>query len=315
MRTFAVYFFGVCLLSSCSTSTKEADLPISDRAIRAVATTSIVTDLVKVIGGTDVEIESLMGPGVDPHLYNASARDISRMTEADIIVYNGLHLEGEMGDLFEQMKQRGSLTIAVAEIGVPDSLLITSDLFQANYDPHVWLDAKLWARSAHALAITLGTLDPERAERFLSRASEYTVELMEVNTYVLRKADEIPQEKRILVTSHDAFGYFGRAYGFEVYGLQGLSTTLEAGLADVQNLASMVAERRIPAMFIETSVSPRGIEAVLEAVKDRGFEVKISGPLYGDSLDHLPDSAATYLGMIRYNIDMIARALSDAERS
>lgn len=314
MRTLIGCLVGLSLLTSC-TSTDGPDISISDRSIRVVATTSIIADLVHEVGGPDVAIESLMGPGVDPHLYKASARDVSRMIEADLIVYNGLHLEGKIEDLFEEMKNQGRITIPVAEVGVPDSLLITSELFQGNYDPHVWFDARLWVLAAKALAKALGALDPEREDLFSSRGADYAIELMEVDAYVREKAAEIPDEKKILITSHDAFGYFGHAYGFKVHGLQGISTALEAGTADVQALAELVVELRIPAMFIESSVSPRGIEAVREAVKDRGFEVSMGGPLYGDALGGDSTSAVTYLEMIRHNIDTIARALSDGKRS
>lgn len=314
MRTLIGYLVGLSLLACC-TPTESSENLLSERTIRIVATTSIIADLVREIGGSEVVVESLMGPGVDPHLYKASARDVSRMTEADLVVYNGLHLEGKMEDLFEAMKERGKATIAVAEVGVPDSLLIASEFFQGNYDPHVWFDATLWAQAAHALANALGALDPRRGELFASRGEAYVIELMEVDAYVRRRAAEIPEQKRVLVTSHDAFGYFGRAYGFEVRGLQGISTALEAGTADVQDLATLVAERRIPAMFIESSVSPRGIEAVREAVKARGFEVSIGGTLYGDALGGASTPTSTYLGMIRHNIDTIVKALSNGERS
>ncbi len=313
MRTFIGCILGLSLLACCAPM-ESSDHPLSDRSIKVVATTSIIADLVREVGGSEVMVESLMGPGVDPHLYNASARDVLRMTEADLIVYNGLNLEGKMGDLFEAMKEQGKATIAVAETGIPDSLLLASEFFQGNYDPHVWFDATLWTRATHSLASVLAELDTSREEFFLSRAETYVMELMNVDTYVRTKASEIPEPKRVLITSHDAFGYFGRAYGFEVYGLQGISTALEAGTADVQDLAILVAERQIPAMFIESSVSPRGIEAVREAVKARGFEVKIGGTLYGDALGGPSTDASTYLEMIQHNIDTIVKVLSDGRR-
>ncbi len=314
MRSAALYIMVLGLLMSC-TSAEEESAPLGDRAIRVVATTSIVADLVRTVGGADVSVESLMGPGVDPHLYKASARDVDRMVESDIVVYNGLHLEGKMGDLFEAMAERGKPTIAIAEVSIPDSLLRASELFQGNYDPHIWFDAELWARAAHALANALGALDTTREAAFVARGNAYVAELLEVHAYVHEKADEVPMEQRVLITSHDAFGYFGRAYGFEVRGLQGISTASEAGAADVQNLAALVTERRIPAMFIESSVSPRGIEAVQEAVEAKGFDVSIGGTLYGDALGGPSTPAATYLDMIHYNIDTIVEALCNEERN
>ena len=299
---------GLTILASC-TSTEQFDLPLTERAIRVTATTSIVADLARAVGGSEVVVESLMGPGVDPHLYKASARDVSKMKEADLIVYNGLHLEGKMGDVFDGMQEDNISIIAVAEVGIPDSLLITSDLFQGNHDPHVWFDAKLWGKAGHAVAIALGTLDPIRKEIFLSHAAEYEEKLMELDAYVAQKASQISEEKRVLITSHDAFGYFGKAYGFEVEGLQGISTALESGAGDVQDLALLVAEREIPAIFIESSISPRGIEAVQRAVKAKGFEVSIGGTLYGDALGGPDSDADTYLKMVQYNIDTIVNAL------
>ena len=314
MRSSAVCIIVLGLLTSC-TSTEEVGPPLADRAIRVVATTSIVADLVRAVGGAEVSVESLMGPGVDPHLYKASARDVDKMVQADIVVYNGLHLEGKMGDLFKAMAARGKPTVAIAEVSIPDSLLRVSELFQGNYDPHIWFDAELWARAAHALANTLGALDTARGAMFAMRGDGYADELLEVHAYVHEKVNEVPEEQRVLITSHDAFGYFGRAYGFDVHGLQGISTASEAGAADVQNLATLVTERRIPAMFIESSVSPRGIEAVQEAVNAKGFEVSIGGILYGDALGGPSTPAATYLDMIRYNIDTIVKALSNGERN
>ena len=220
-----------------------------------------------------------------------------------------------MGDIFASMQNQGATIIAVAELEIPDSLLIVSEFFQGNYDPHIWFDVKLWARAGHTLAKALAELSPAREQIFLRRGADYADKLMETHDYVHRKVAEISPPKRVLITSHDAFGYFGKAYGFDVYGLQGISTALEVGTADVQDLTDLVVERKIPAMFIESSVSPRGIKAVQEAVRSKGAEVRIGGTLYGDALGGEGTSAMTYLGMIRHNIDTITKALSNGERS
>ena len=313
MRILIGCLLGISFLISCRSS-EENETLLSERIIRIVATTSIVADLVREIGGPYVSVASLMGPGVDPHLYKASARDVIKMSEADIIVYNGLHLEGKMGDVFASMRSQGAVIIAIAELEMPDSLLIESEFFQGNYDPHIWFDINLWARAGQTLASTLARLAPARGQIFLRRGADYADRLMETHKYVQRKVAEIPQERRVLITSHDAFGYFGHAYGFDVHGLQGISTALEIGTADIQNLTELVVEREIPAMFIESSVSPRGIEAVQEAVRSKGFEVRIGGTLYGDALGGKGNSVMTYLEMVRYNIDTIASALSNDER-
>lgn len=288
----------------------EMRQPDATAGLRVVATTNIVGDIVENIGGERVDVQALMGPGVDPHLFKASARDVTRMASANVIVYNGLHLEGKMTDVFEEMRQRGVAAIALADVAVPPSLRRGSELFQGNYDPHIWFDVALWRRAALQLAEELGRLLPEHAEYFDARARTYAAELDSLEAHIRRQVARVPAQRRVIVTSHDAFGYFGRAYGFEVRGLQGISTATEAGTADVQDLASLVAGRRIPAMFVESSVSPRGIEAVREAVRARGFDVAIGGTLYGDALGAPGQEAGSYVDMVRHNVATIVDALS-----
>ena len=282
-----------------------------DERLRVVTTTNILGDLARNIGGDQVSVQSLMGPGVDPHLFKASARDVSRMAGADVIVYNGLFLEGKMTDVFSEMHDRGIATVALAERSVPDSLLRESALFQGNYDPHIWFDITLWRLAAQELSRVFSELRPEDATAFQGHASDYVARMDSVEAYVRYEVSKVPVELRIIVTSHDAFGYYGRAYGFEVRGLQGISTATEAGTADVQDLATLVTTRRIPAIFIESSVSPRGIEAVREAVLARDFEVRIGGTLYGDALAEPDSLAGTYLGMIQHNTSEIVQALTN----
>ncbi|MEX1055705.1 MAG: zinc ABC transporter substrate-binding protein, partial [Rhodothermales bacterium] len=229
--------------------------------------------------------------------------------------YNGLHLEGKMSDIFHRMKERGIPTVALAEEAIPDSLLRESSTFAGNYDPHVWFDVELWKRVAERLAVALEEMDPGHAEEYGRRLAEYSSRLDSLDGYVRMKARELPEERRVIITSHDAFGYFGRAYDFEVRGLQGISTATEAGTADVQALAEFVAERRIPALFVESSVSARGIEAVREAVRSRGFEVSIGGTLFGDALGNPGTPEGEYTGMIRFNIDTITSSLKGEGRS
>ena len=302
-------FAGLAACAKVGSGSQERDF--SDRSIRVVATTTVVADLARMVGGTLVSVEGLMGPGVDPHLFKASARDVATMAEADIIMYNGLHLEGKMADVFAEMQARGIATLAVAE-GIPDTLLRESALFQGNYDPHIWLDAVLWKRAAHVVAQRLSAMAPGHADLFVAQGNSFAAALDTVHAYAQQAARRVAPAQRVIVTSHDAFGYYGDAYGFEVVGLQGISTATEAGTADVQRVARMVAERRIPAIFIESSVSPRGIAAVREAVRARGFEVVIGGTLFGDALDAPGTPSGTYLGMLRYNTDTIVEALTNA---
>lgn len=310
-RSAAVVLLAALALVAC-TGQGEANSPADqDEALYVVATTNIIGDLVEEIGGGQVRVESLMGPGVDPHLYRASEGDVRRMRSADAIFYNGLHLEGRMADLLERMSQGSRPTVAVAEGAVPDSLLIRSADFPGNYDPHVWLDVGLWQEAARYVAEELAAVNPAHKEAYHANAEAYLAEMEELERYVMEEAARVPEEQRVLITSHDAFGYFGRAYGFEVRGLVGLSTAVEAGAGDVQRLASFVAERQIPALFVETSVSERGIEAVQQAVRARDFEVEIGGMLYGDALGDPGTPGGTYLGMVRHNIDTIVAGLLD----
>lgn len=292
-----------------TTSRTKASDDVSDRTINIVATTSMVADLVKAIGQDRTEVTGLMGPGVDPHLYKASEGDVVRMAEADAIFYNGLHLEGKMTEVFEQMTRRDIPTYPVAQNSIPDSLLLASLTYTGNYDPHVWFDVLLWMQVAQEVQEVLATMDPQHAAFYKANATAYLAELEALDAYVREQAARVPTERRVLITSHDAFGYFGEAYGFEVRGLQGLSTASEAGTADVQQLAAFVAERQIPAVFVESSVSSRGIEAVQAAVRARGFNVTIGGNLFSDALGNPDTPEGTYIGTVRFNIDTIVAAL------
>jgi len=282
--------------------------------INIVATTGMIADIAKVAGGERVKVKGLMGPGVDPHLYKASAGDVALLSGADLIFYNGLHLEGKMSEIFEQMKKRGIDTVAVTD-GIDRSLLDAPPQFQGNYDPHVWFDVTMWMTAVETVRDTLMAKDPENADYYSSNTDAYLKELSALNDYVTEKAMLLPENKRVLITAHDAFSYFGRRYGFEVKGLQGISTVSEAGTQDVQNLAAFIVERRIPAIFVESSVPPKFIEAVQAAVESRGFDVKIGGSLYSDAMGNLGTPDGTYIGMVRHNIDTIVGALLNGGQS
>jgi manganese/zinc/iron transport system substrate-binding protein len=281
----------------------------SDRPMRVVATTNIIGDLVRQVGGEHVDLTTLMGPGVDPHLYKASEGDVRRMAQADVVLYNGLDLEGRMTEVFAQMRQRQITTSAIADEGVPDSLRIGSEEYVGNHDPHVWFDVALWARVARHVGDVLAQKDTARAGIYRANADAYAQRLDSLDHYVTQQAQRVPAAQRVLITSHDAFSYLGHAYDIEVRGLQGISTTSEAGAGDVQALADFVVERRIPAIFVETSVSPRGIQAVREAVRAQGFEVRVGGTLYGDALGDAGTPEGTYVGAVRHNIDTIVQGL------
>lgn len=293
--------------TGCSSSDAESG---PNNGLRVVTTTNVVGDLVRQVGGDAVDLTTLMGPGIDPHQYNASEGDIQRMARANAVFYNGLHLEGKMTDLFPEMDQRGIPTTALAEAAVPDSLRIGSTEYASAYDPHVWFDVALWRRAALHVGDALADLDPDHAEGYRERAADYAAQLDSLDTYAHEQIAAIPEEQRVLITSHDAFRYLGAAYDIEVRGLQGISTDAEAGTADVQALADFIAERRIPTIFAETSVSERGLRAVQAAVQSRGFEVQLGNALYGDALGDADTPTGTYIGAVRHNIDTIVDGLT-----
>jgi manganese/zinc/iron transport system substrate-binding protein len=267
----------------------------------------MIADAVKNIGGDRVSVHALMGPGIDPHLYKASAGDVSRMASADIIFYNGLHLEGKMTEIFEQMARNVS-TVAIAE-NVDPELLLAPPEFEGNYDPHIWFDVSLWLEAIRIIPEKLAEIDTINKELYISNLKEAEQIYNDLHSEVMEKAGQIPEEKRVLITAHDAFNYFGKAYKFEVRGLQGISTSSEAGTADVQNLAEFIVDRKIPAIFVESSVSPRSIEALQAAVRSRNFEVKIGGNLFSDAMGSEGTPEGTYIGMVRHNINIIVDAL------
>lgn len=276
--------------------------------LRIVATTGMIADAAARVGGDRVRVTSLMGAGVDPHLYKASEGDVRRLADADVIFYNGLHLEAGMGDVLERMASR-KRTIAVAQ-SIDQARLLAPPEFKGAFDPHVWFDVSMWRDVAARVRDSLAEHDPTNADVYRRNAEAYVAELDQLHAYVRERAESVPAEQRVLVTAHDAFNYFGRAYGFEVRGLQGISTATEAGTADVQRLAQFIADRRIRAIFVESSIPQRTIEAVQEAVRARGFETRVGGQLYSDAMGNPGTPEGTYVGMVRHNVDTIAGALA-----
>ena len=307
MQRFLILF---CLLTiivwtGCNPEKQPNDA--SGDKLRVVTTIGMITDIVKNVGGERVEVTGLMGPGVDPHLYKASAGDVQRLTSAQLIFYNGLHLESKMGDILAKMSG-DTKTVAVTE-AVDRSLLLTPPEFEGQYDPHLWFDVILWMKAVGKVRDTLSEFDSDNTLMYWSNAERYLAKLAELHEYVKAQAERVPSEQRVLVTAHDAFNYFGKAYGFEVRGLQGISTATEAGIADVQGLATFIAKRRIPAIFVESSVSTRSLKAVKAAVKSKGFDVEIGGELFSDAMGNEGTPEGTYIGMVRHNIDTIVTAL------
>ena len=297
----------IAILVGSGCDPKEQPDAATDDKLRVVTTIGMITDIVKNVGGTRVAVTGMMGPGVDPHLYNPTPKDVQRLGSAHIIFYNGLHLESKVADILAKMSG-GTLTVAVTD-AVDRSLLLTPPEYEGLYDPHLWFDVKLWMQAVEKVRDALSEYDVDNAVLYRSNAERYLAKLTELDAYVKSQVARVPSQQRVLVTAHDAFNYFGKAYGFEVRGLQGISTATEAGIADVQELATFIAARRIPAIFVESSVSSRSLEAVKAAVKSKGFDVEIGGELFSDAMGSEGTPEGTYIGMVRHNIDTIVRAL------
>lgn len=304
MKLSLMLLSAVLILSGCTpaVSTNTGD------KLNVVATTTMLADLARVIGGDSVEVNGLMGPGIDPHLYQASAGDVTLMQKADVVIYNGLHLEGKMGEIFESLSGQGSTVICI-EDGIDRRVLLISEDDENVYDPHIWFDVSIWKAASEIVAQGLIDVDPDNEQAYKGNLENYLKELDDLDNYIKDRAAELPEDQRVLVTAHDAFSYFGNAYGFEVKGLQGISTEAEAGTGDVSSLAAFIADRQIKAIFIESSVPPKTITALQDAVKAIGFDVSIGGELYSDALGDEDSGAETYILTFKSNIDTIVDAL------
>lgn len=278
-----------------------------DGKLIVTATIGMITDVAQTIAGDHAEVRGLMGPGVDPHLYKATQGDLEKLTSADLILYNGLHLEGKMADVLVQMARRVP-TVQVTE-AIPHDLLREPPEFAGQYDPHVWFDVQLWSRAADRIAVALSEADPDNAAEYRKNADAYMEQLEELDAYAREQIATIPKEQRVLVTAHDAFGYFGRAYDIEVMGLQGISTAAEYGLQDLTNLVDVIVARKIKAVFVESSISPKSIEALVRGVEDKGGVITVGGELFSDAMGPAGSPEGTYIGMVRHNVDTIVDAL------
>lgn len=298
-----VVIVGLCLLAACGSN--QATNNESGKIV-VTTTTGQVADVVKNVGGDKVDVISLMGPGIDPHLYRASQGDIKKLNDAEIIFYNGVHLEGKMEDIFEKMS-KGKPTVAVADSIPADQLLTVEG--SNSHDPHVWFDIPAWIHVVDTVEQELTKLSPENEEQFKQNASHYKKELEGMDQYAKEQIATIPEESRVLVTAHDAFNYFGNAYGLEVMGLQGLSTDSEYGLKDVQALVDTIVKRNIKAVFVESSISGKSIQAVVEGAKKQNHNVVIGGNLYSDAMGEEGTDEGTYIGMFKHNVDTIVSSL------
>ena len=281
-----------------------------DAEVRVATTTNFITDTVEQIGGSRVSVEGLMGPGVDPHLYKASAGDVETLREADVIFYGGLLLEGKMSEVLAELSAEVP-AVAVSE-AVPEDRLLDPPVGAApeeEHDPHVWFDPESWKFAATAIRDELIEIDPEGKAEYEANTDRFLAEIDRLVEEGKSAFAEVPAGRRVLITSHDAFAYFGRTFGLEVFGIQGISTASEATTADIDRIADVIAEREIPAVFVESSVPRQTIDAVVAAAEQRGQEVSVGGELFSDAAGDEGTPDGTYIGMVRANIETISEAL------
>lgn len=291
------------IMAACG-NVKEQD---KSGRLKIAATTGMIADAVKNIVKDSANVEALMGPGVDPHLYKATQGDLEALTSADVIYYNGLHLEGKMGEVLEKLATRKPV-IAVAH-NIDSSKLMSAPNYGYAIDPHIWFDVDLWSEAVKEIEKTISEIDSKNAAYYEANTNVYIKQLEELDEWVAKEIARIPPGQRILITAHDAFGYFGKAYNIDVRGLQGISTLSEYGLRDVSDLVDFITKNKIKAVFVETSVPQRAINAVVEGCRKSGFDVKIGGNLYSDAMGEEGTPEGTYVGMVRANVNTIVEAL------
>ncbi|WP_068141857.1 metal ABC transporter solute-binding protein, Zn/Mn family [Roseimaritima ulvae] len=296
-----------CLGCNGPASQTEGPAAELDYPIKVTATVGMVADIVRQVGGEQVAVTQICGPGVDPHLYKVTRDDAQTLSNADMIFYSGLMLEGKMSDTLVKMARRRPV-IAVTE-AIDESVLLEPEEMQGHYDPHVWMDVSAWAQCVTAVADALAEFDPAHAAEYEQRAAEYRTQLQALHQYGQEAISTIPADSRVLVTSHDAFNYMGRAYGLDVQGVQGLSTESEAGLQRVNELVDMLVKQDVHAVFIESSVPRKSIDALVEGAQAQGHQVTIGGELYSDAMGKAGTYEGTYIGMLDHNITTVTRAL------
>jgi len=301
-----------CLLVGCSAEAETAAVRPSGSSepIGVVCTTGMVGDLVRHVGGSRVSVEDLMGPGVDPHLYRATLSDTQRLNRAQVVFYNGLHLEGRLAEMLEGLARRKPV-FAVSErlVRDHDKRLRKPAAFEGNYDPHIWFDVDMWSKCLEPVVARLSELDPAHADQFRHNAEQYAAEMAKLDRWCHTRLAEIPKERRVLVTAHDAFGYFGAAYDIEVHGIQGVSTADEADLGHIIELVDMLVTRKIKAVFVESSVPPRLIDSLIQPAAARGHKVVKGGELFSDAMGQPGTHEGTYVGMVEHNVNTIVKAL------
>ncbi|WP_283424140.1 metal ABC transporter solute-binding protein, Zn/Mn family [Shimia sagamensis] len=295
------------IVATTAASLASATPAFAGGKMQVVATTGMIADTARRIGGDAVEVKGLMGPGVDPHAYRQTRTDIVALTKADLVLWHGLYLEAQMEDFMHKLEKRGTV-VAVTDT-LPVELLNGHDQYADKFDPHVWMDPRLWVFVTERIRDALIDAQPEGEARFVANAETFLAELSDLSDYAETALTSVPDGARTLLTAHDAFGYFGAAYGFSVLGVQGISTNSEAGLNRISELVDTLIERDIKAVFVESSVSDRTVRALVEGAAAKGHDVSIGGELYSDAMGPDGTYEGTYVGMIDHNITVIADAL------
>lgn len=275
---------------------------------QVVTTVAMVTDIVRQVAGDKAEVSGLIGEGVDPHLYKPTRTDVAALQRADIVFYNGLMLEGKLADTLVKLARDGKPVYAVTEL-LDEKTLRGADGAPDHHDPHVWMDVSAWRSAVDAVAKALREYDPANADHYTANAARYGAELDKLHAYIKEVIASIPERQRVLITAHDAFGYFGRAYGIEVRGIQGISTESEAGLDDINRLVSFIVERDVKAVFVESSVADKNVRALIEGANARGRSISIGASLFSDAMGKAGSYEGTYIGMLDHNATRIAQAL------
>lgn len=309
-RRFVLGSFGfaaLAVLVGCgeteTTEATEVEIPF-----QVSATVGMISDIVKNVAGDRANVKGIIGEGVDPHLYKPTTADIKALQSADVIFYNGLMLEGKMSDVLVRVASSGKPVFAVTQQILDQGDYVITD-GEEHYDPHVWMDVQGWIRAVDVVTEGLSSYDSDGASTYAANATAYKAELEKLDAYAKEAIGSIPEERRVLVTAHDAFNYMARAYGLDVRGIQGISTDSEAGVKDIEDLVSFLVERKIPAIFVETSVSDKNIRALAEGAAAQGHQVSIGGELFSDAMGVAGSYEGTYIGMIDHNVTTIARAL------
>ena len=302
------------LVTSCGGPNEESPENSAGKSLKKpytiVCTIGMITDIVRNVAGDLATVEGIIGEGVDPHLYKPTRSDVVKLSSADVVFYNGLLLEGKMTDVLVRVASSGKTVKAVTEAVLEDSnYLLEKDDDSGHTDPHVWMDVQGWIKAVKVVATTLSVFDPENSTTYFSNADEYITTLQALDAYAIESIASIPESQRVLVTAHDAFNYLGRATNLTVRGIQGISTESEAGVRDLEELINFIVEKKIPAIFVETSVSDKNVRALVEGAIARGHPLRIGGTLFSDAMGQPGTYEGTYIGMIDHNVTTITRAL------